>query len=475
MQIVLNSELKESEQALPCGDVSGFNYWLQKSIPAKLAKGKEYTCVSRMFYDSTLGCSTSGLLGVVSEAYAHHRKLEIGPHDIWYLLLCELASVIKDNVEALRDIFSKSKDKVEIIIGTDNPTKIDIQTLVAAIIEQVPSDISCMIAEFSTSTEGSRVASYAALCDGLQVYYNYSTMLCGIPEIRITGTNADWTLLYDKWNQVYEMFIKRLVDDRFMAWWDDVHNIIHHLNAVVGDQDIESPYDSPQDFLQGIFTSRNVGSGGELEIDGWITDLYYKKPLVRKLHNFPSSIATVPFKNFDTGRQFIGVYGALHIERTSDNFIRAKYSSITYEVKDSTQEPTKLERAIAEDAAFVEERIKHYKAKGTITKGSVTVTHVDVSDVWPSTTTVGTGLNLNTTIQRDNIVTQLVTSKPDVTEMSPELALALQQAIEEEAAFAAKSLNSLIIYSPSTGKGYALHVDKVHVDQVMTDLSKGVA
>jgi hypothetical protein len=168
------------------------------------------------------------------------------------------------------------------------------------------------------------MAMSAAVCDGLQVYYNYMTFACGIPEIRVTGTVQDWNKIIRSISVISDHF-RNVPDPAFEEWLGDCADIVFHIK-----EDLAN--DRPQiEWWQDIFTSRNVGSGGELEISGWITKLYYRKCSSPKLEIFPTTLSVVPYVNEDSGRQFVGLHGALKTIRTEDGFVRSGYGHVIFE------------------------------------------------------------------------------------------------------------------------------------------------
>lgn len=272
-----------------------------------------------------------GFLGLVSDCYSNHRKLEIAPHDIWYLVMTQIAAAIKKNVEACRPLFTKEADSVTITVVTDDVTTISLESVIEQLKNLVPVDINLFVPEFSTLTQSSRMACYAAICDGLQVYYNYMTMMCGIPEIRLTGTLEDWQLMQTNFGKISKLFNSvNLVD---------FSQYLSRVEVLVGNM-IQSSFIKPDvDFWYNIFSRKNVGSGAEFVISGWITEFFFEKCKVAKLENFASTISIVPYTNAETKRRFLGVNGAIMQKRTEDGFVHCDYGQLIFEVVPGLVEP----------------------------------------------------------------------------------------------------------------------------------------
>jgi hypothetical protein len=320
--ITLNPMLKEIKESTGWAPVvsDSFINKIMCKLP-KLEKGK-YALISPM--DSNCEAVQLGFLGMLSQAYSQHLKVEIAPHDIWYMIMTEIADIIKNNSEVCRHLFTSSDKKVDISVPTNDVTKIDLSLVVQQLHELVPVDVNLFAPQFSTLDQHSQLACYAALCDGLQVYYSYSTFLCGIPAIRVVGSREDWDLMVTNLKEIKALFETTGLNE-FVNYLVEVNNLIQGM--------IDNSFDKPRaEFWKDIFTQKNVGSGGGLQISGWITKLFFRKCELPKLENFPSTISVVPYVNVETKRNFIGVNGAFQRIRTEDGFVKTSYRQMVFEV-----------------------------------------------------------------------------------------------------------------------------------------------
>lgn len=333
MQIILNPDLEKytpSEQRLAwiaeqkklaVANLSNKLMWKLKESN----KDKAFAFIGSNINMDEVENLQLGYLGMLSQSYSNHEKIEIAPHDIWYLILSEIAIIIKANTEACRPLFTSSQEKIDISVPVDDVTKIDLALVVTELRKLIPVDVDIFVPKLSTSTPDAQIAMYAALCDGVSAYYSYSTFMCGIPEIRLTGTRQDWLSLLQRAGIIAAMF-------GTVGLFPAVEYMIR-----VGDilDKIQCSFDIVDaEFWKDIFRSKNVGSGGELTINGWITDLYYEKRDMKKLENFMTAVTIVPYKNLGTGREFKGIYGAFECVRTDDDFLRAGYSNLIFEMED---------------------------------------------------------------------------------------------------------------------------------------------
>lgn len=341
MNIVLNPELEEIKFAITQDMVPRivenyvrFQEGLSRQMP-KLEATKEYKLLTYMedYHASPYAEGFSGyqksMAGFVAAAYDRHLKIEIAPHDVWFVLLTEMARIIKDNADELREHFTDSAEQKQIMVYSDDPTKIDIAELTAALRKLVPIDIGIFLPKISTHTAESEIACLAAFCDGMQVYYEYATFCCGIPEIRVIGSDKDWSTLIMQLN-VIDTYLGRIKG--FADWSAEVRGILIRIRQVIdGDVDLS--------FWSGIFTSRNVGSGGQLEVSGWITKLFFGMRSAPMLDDLPNALAIVPYTSLETNRRFSVVHGALKRIRMADGFHKLGYGSLVFEHVDKQDLP----------------------------------------------------------------------------------------------------------------------------------------
>lgn len=319
MKILLNPDLKLNSQS-HTPDVKNFINSVLYSV-----NNKEDTLV---YVDSEISGDTErlhrGFLGLLAHAYSNHEKIQIAPHDIWFIFTSELSRIVNNHPEEFRHIFTNSQKKVGIQIPTDDIRKINPLDLVATLKTLIPTNVEVFFPHISTATPDVELALSANFCDMVQQYYSYSTFLCGIPEIEVTGTVEDWFNLLDSTYAIEKLFGDILPDTiPYLKRFGQI------INFILVDKKFNEP---TVEFWQDIFTSKNVGSGGQLAISGWITDLFYEKREVKKLENYDSSWGVIPYKNLDSGRSFKAVHGAFSQLRNDEGFIYSGYGQLIFEV-----------------------------------------------------------------------------------------------------------------------------------------------
>lgn len=228
--------------------------------------------------------------------WGSHYGVVLTPDIYWYTILSEIASHIKANSEKYRSLFTTSNGKVEIIVQTTDDELIDLNLILKALEKAVPTNTKVFLPEFTTSTDSSRLAFKAAFADAMTPYYNYSMYMCGLRKINLLGSEEDWRQIRTSLEA-----LKEILDCK--EYLDTVIELTNSINLNLTNPDVE--------FLKDIFKMKRCGSGGQVEVDGWIKKLFIEKVRLGYVQNYPSHLAIVPYKNLDTGMKFELMHGVL--------------------------------------------------------------------------------------------------------------------------------------------------------------------
>jgi hypothetical protein len=254
-------------------------------------------------------------------AWGNHYGVIMSPDIFWFILLNESASHIKENSEYYRSLFTTATEgKVDIIVPTADPQLISLNLIANELRKLVPTDIDIFLPSFSTSTVSSAFAFKAAFADAMTPYYNYMMLLCGIPKIQIQGTSEDWNKLSEGVDKLKSLLNK---DENIMKYFERVQNI---SKSIINNLESQSA-----DFWKGMFSLERCGSGGQVDVRGWIVDMYIKKPRPAYVNNFPTNTAKVPYKLINTGQNFELSYG-LFSSNIEDGFLVPDFGFIINEV-----------------------------------------------------------------------------------------------------------------------------------------------
>jgi hypothetical protein len=269
---------------------------------------------------------TMGFMGTLADCYSRHRKFRLSPTDMWFVAMSETAKLVNAQPEVYRHLFTDSDQKKEITVMTGDPAQIGISALIQQLVGLLPKQdgydtLELMVPELSTSNSRSSIAVAACFCDMVQSYYSYSTMMCGLPELDVAGVVEDWTMLTRNTEALGEMFGSTPAGVYMVQlnWL---------FSAIAAQFMLPEPN---VDFWKDIFRTKNVGSGGELEINGWIAQLYPLDKRGKKLENFEIAVGGVPYKNLETQREFTAYYGAFSELIDADGFVYLDYDYFVIE------------------------------------------------------------------------------------------------------------------------------------------------
>lgn len=269
----------------------------------------------------------SGFVNVVAEAYSTHHGLVLHPHDIWYVVLNNIATIVGKNPKGYQGLYTTSDEKQEILVIQDHPTDINIEALILALDERMPVDISVFLPDLSTATPQAKLAMSAAVLDAAKHFYDYGMFCCGIPFIDLRGTADDWNSLIASINSINIEITK--LDKPQLA--QPLSKYLRDANSVI--VQIAEAFNSDQsEFFSNIFTKNNVGSGGDLQITGWICDLYHNVKQGDLIRSFHDTVSSFPYKNVSTGQNFMMYHGAFG-SNIVDGAIEIAYDHVTIEYK----------------------------------------------------------------------------------------------------------------------------------------------
>ncbi|KAK3597434.1 hypothetical protein CHS0354_040175 [Potamilus streckersoni] len=222
-----------------------------------------------------------GLVATVIEAYNKHLGLELAPDDLWVLIIQGVAIYLSDEqvAEENRKTFVNHAGKKELVVeGTKynikpkgicepNHNQTGWVGFVEEIAELIQENTKCDITDVMTKpfTTTSPVESQVFRCclmEAMQNYFSYRCILgCGIPEICLLGTLDDYKNIKER----VDKLSKFLPDLNY--WFDKVHKIVDNfILSKEGKSDIN--------WWNRIVTETPIGSGGQVELSGWLGDMF---------------------------------------------------------------------------------------------------------------------------------------------------------------------------------------------------------
>jgi len=231
--------------------------------------------------------STHALLGAVHRAFAEHRPLVLSPDVVWLTIAQGVAQHVRLNAEALRSRLVRHDGKKKLVVGWNGafPTEpASIAEIVKAFRAALGAEIGdgrarLLTCDFSTTTDVERTASEIILLDAFSPFFDLELRcVCGIPEITLTGTPADWRAIRTRIDVLTELCLDSsrgsLADLRF--WTSSLVSIADRLVAAASGKPDAA-------FFREIYKPKQAY--GAERITGWIARLYpYLKNYERAGH-----------------------------------------------------------------------------------------------------------------------------------------------------------------------------------------------
>ena len=224
---------------------------------------------------------------IAQKCFNDHFGFRLSPQDIGAKLMIDFAKYVEKNQEICAPIFNGvvgEKKTLETYFAPGESLK-DPEVLYKALHDwesKVQANTDSLIRDklhpkFSTQNNAVNCVYSALFLGSAKSFYNFSfSTLCGIPEVRVTGTKKDWEQIRD-----LTAALSRVRELKEIAPFYSYANE-EILSRVV------DLYDGKEDeiFWSSIF-GECFGSGAENEYKGWLTslNLYNSREQIANPHN----------------------------------------------------------------------------------------------------------------------------------------------------------------------------------------------
>ena len=299
--------------------------------------------------------------------YANHLNVVLRPDDIWYVLLTQLAEIVKDDPPKYAHLFTTTPEKKQTILLSieGKPMwEMPLFELFDVLKSLVPTDGAAFTPSFSTTTADVQLAEIAAFADMVSPYYDYGTFRCGLPGVHVEGTVEDWRKLAQSWTTLCDLFFPEVASldvDPVLKWMSCVEAL---LIRTITDRDDAG-------FWKNIFGWERCGSGSENEVTGWFRQLFWKQPdFPAKITNFATCVARVNYKNLTINQKFTMFRGCFSSTLQEGCILRPHYNFVACEQRETPEEIVQQRPPI---------RIESFNI-GKGNKGETTVTGIPAAD-----------------------------------------------------------------------------------------------
>lgn len=222
----------------------------------------------------------NSLLAAALTAYNNHLPLELSVDDIWTLIAYGVAQHLgADNYtsEYYRKVFVDHEGRKELSISGDQfglqpgnlaANKLGYPKAIEEFSRLIKNNTRTNVAEimstpFSTTGPIEQTVFNCMLMDAMKNYFSYKiTFLCGIPDITLHGTTADWSSVVDRIEK-----LKKIFPD-FEWYLNRVKtNVLIMLDTVSGNK-------IDLNWWNTMIFDVPLGSGSDRKFTGWLGDFF---------------------------------------------------------------------------------------------------------------------------------------------------------------------------------------------------------
>ena len=230
--------------------------------------------------EQTVYMGTDVLFRCMLKAYAEHRPLVLSPDMVWLAVSQGFARYVNAHAEELRHQLVDHDGMMTLAVQSTTDLlsgQANWEQLMDGFAQQIDRYTKngigqTIAADFSTSGAIERIASRITLMDAVKSFFEYQVIYiaCGIPQITLRGTVADWQAVLDKARQLRNYGLE--------AWIGQLEPVLKQF--------VETAKGKPnQRFWQSIVKKKRVNElrgGGcspekPTQLDGWFLTLFPDK------------------------------------------------------------------------------------------------------------------------------------------------------------------------------------------------------
>jgi hypothetical protein len=270
------------------------------------------------------GIELHPFVAAVHSAFDDHRPLVLTPDSIWLLIAQGFADHVNVNAEALRPLLVKHKGRQQLRARRDDFVRGSAANRWIEVFDDFSTQIrdhlgagthDFLLPAFSTTSVDSMAVAQIVLMDAVKTYFSLLLeTLCGIPEIVLEGTVADWELVAARarslerfglqwWTRalvpVVDEFVKAARGDGDVTFWRCMYKRVDMSGGpyIYGWINVFFPYRRSGDEA-GTDSHRNplLGRTEVADIGFWVHDADACPFEAMTTSRLPSGLARCPFQ-----------------------------------------------------------------------------------------------------------------------------------------------------------------------------------
>ncbi|MFI1431906.1 DUF4419 domain-containing protein [Streptomyces lydicus] len=245
--------------------------------------------------------TSSLLLRAVHLCFTAHLPLSLSPDLLWYAVVHEVAVHVRLNSGTYEGVFTDTPRHRQTLTVRDDLAPLDWERSLNLVQGPLRARIGDEVADlfqpaFSTTTPADATAALVALMDVVSPYYRFRWQtLCGIPRIRLEGTDRDWRLLAARVRELAGWF------EGLRPWFAALQPVLDAISTTASGWGVDRAF-------WGSLYKWESASGGD-RVTGWISAFFAHRytddgpcpkrsfgPGTTPDDEFPAHVSRVPFR-----------------------------------------------------------------------------------------------------------------------------------------------------------------------------------
>ena len=213
------------------------------------------------------------------KAYSEHYPLELSVEDIWVAIAQGISIHLNENAEKYRQLMVSHEGKKTLTLpvdslripdsarpkgGNKSVPGVDWSAAVRLMGQMIRADMktdltTILTTAYSNTTAVEQAVFDCTLMDSVKSYYEFKfSLCCGIPQVTLRGTPADFQQVIDRVNQLRSIFTD-------FHWWLDA--LVPHLRELKASAEGKPNLDWWQKICH------RMGGGSDISLlAGWLAD-----------------------------------------------------------------------------------------------------------------------------------------------------------------------------------------------------------
>ena len=231
----------------------------------------------------------AGYLEYLMCAWENNLGIEIGPWNLWNIILWTLKEYNKRSSEKFKSLWMKDENLDKIIYNNDSEN-FNIKDIFKLLSNNIPSEtLDALVFDFDNSPNNYIESVYGLIGDLYQNYSKVQIYYCEITDFRIVGDKSEWDLLLNQINKISNLY-EKYDDYNINKYFSQLKNYINDCISNINNKD----------YWYDFYSVKNCGSASQQEIHGHIKNLFLDKNYNILVEQLPKIISKFPYEKINS-------------------------------------------------------------------------------------------------------------------------------------------------------------------------------